>query len=236
MRDRLFMIVLVLLAAGVFAGLASFLSWQQTRALAAVDEPPPADAAAAPAAAPRPLADTARLIRDLKLVTVEIRTTVDSQRTDQSWRGDVHATVSAPVRLLYGCDLSAVVADADSSAAAWLRPNLLTGGYTLRVPRPERIAAEIDGQAQHTDVRVGWGRFRDLAGEYHLGQARAGLHEAARRLEPTPAQRRQIEQMTREQLVALVRAISGESRITVEFFDPPGDHLANAPAPEPEDR
>lgn len=235
MRDRPFLLVLVMLAAGVFAGLASFLTWQQACALAAIDEPPPADADP-PTVAPRPLADTARLIRDLKLVTVEIRTTVDSRHTDQSWRGDVQATVSAPVRLLYGCDLSAVVADADSSSAAWLRPNLLTGGYVLRVPRPERIAAEIDGRAQHTDVRVGWARFRDLAGEYHLGQARAGLHEAARRIEPTAAQREQIERMTREQLTALLRALTGESRITIEFFDPPGDRLANAPAHEPEAR
>ena len=104
------------------------------------------------------------------------------------------------------------------------------------MPRPERIAAEIDGQAQHTDVRVGWARFRALAGEYPLGQARAGLHEATRRLDPTADQREQIERLTRDQLTALVRALTGESRITVEFFDPAGDHLAGAPAPEPEAR
>lgn len=237
MRDRVFMAVLVLLAMGVFAGLTSYLSWQQTRAMSGLDDAA-LDATDAAPPPQRSLADTARLIRDLKLITVEIRSTVDSQRIDESWRGDVKATVSAPVRLLYGCDLSGVITDAETSGGAWLRPNLLTGGYTLRVPRPQRIAAEIDGQAEHTNVHVGWARFRDLAGEYHLGQARTGLHDAARRTEPTPAQHEQIEQLTREQLTALVRALSGESHVSVEFFDGAGDRVAGAPSPaaEPEDR
>jgi hypothetical protein len=152
---------------------------------------------------------------------VEVQTRVPSSRLDDSWRGDVRASVDAPVRLLYGCDLSEVV-DGTASSGAELRANVLTEGFTLRVPRPERLAVEIDGTSQRSDVEVGWGRFRDLSGEHQLGLARTGLYEQARRMMLTREQQRHVEEATREQLIALVRAFAagGEAvSVDVQFIE-----------------
>lgn len=186
---------------------------------------------------PLPIADIARSLRAMKLVTVEIQTSVRSRKLDESWRGDVAASVTAPARLLYGCDLSGVGDDSGSDRAASLRPNILTGGYTLRVPRPTRIAAEIAGDQERHDVSVGWGRFRDLGGEYQLGLARAALYEQARLLQLSDQQRAEVEKTTREQLTALVRgfAAAGDPvAVNIEFFDQPVENggengLADAP-------
>lgn len=234
MRERVYLVVLVVLAAAMFGGLAGFLTLQQRAALArGAEAVGDQDSLAGAAPAMRPIEDVARLVCNLKLVTVELITLVDSSKLDQSWRGDVRASVRAPVRMLYGCDLSGVVgsiADVGAGPGAWLRPNLLTGGYTLRVPRPERLAAEINGSDEKTEVRVGWGRFRDVAGEYQLGLARAGLHDAVQRLTTTPEQQRQIEELTRGQLTALVQAIAGEDQaVSIEFFDVAPDHVAGTP-------
>jgi hypothetical protein len=173
---------------------------------------------------------------------VEIQTLVRSDAADQSWRGDVLASVVAPARLFYGCDLSGVVSEDQSPGGAGLRPNLLGGGYTLRVPRPTRLAAEVYGEAERTSVDVGWGRFRDLAGERQLGLARAALQAQARRVPLTPEQREQVEALTRQQLTTLVRGFAGSMgdagaiRVEVEFFDPEtpgGGTVAGAEGPEP---
>ncbi len=59
------------------------------------------------AAAPgRDAAQLAGLARTLRLVTVEIDTSVSATAGDESWRGDVTAKLTAPVRLYYGTDLS----------------------------------------------------------------------------------------------------------------------------------
>lgn len=179
--------------------------------------------------------ELARLIRAMKLVTVEIQTTVRSEVSDSSWRGDVAATVAAPARLLYGCDLSTLGADEDTAGrGAWLRPNLLSGGYTVRVPRPRRIASEVYGELERTNVSVGWGRFRDLAGEQQLGLARAALQQQARKMPLTPEQREEMERTTREQLGALVRGFAGavgggrDVAVAVEFYEP--EEVADAKA------
>lgn len=240
MRDRLYPVTVVALAVAMFAGLRLYLRAAQTAALAAASAP---DDAPKPARAPtRPVAHVAELLRSLKLVTVEVRTSVESSRLDESWRGDVRVNITAPVRLYYGCDLSGVVGDVPAStgrrdrpAEASLRPNILNDGYTLRVPRPVRLAAEVVGDDQQTSVQVGWGRFRDLAGEYQLGLARSGLYSEAHALRLTPEQQRDVEQATRQQLVGLVRAFAAGGEpvpVDVVFVDPPaGDGpYASAPA------
>ncbi|MCC6321282.1 MAG: hypothetical protein IT438_07590 [Phycisphaerales bacterium] len=171
-------------------------------------------------ARPVPTADVARALRTLKIVTVDLHTVVESSRLDPSWRGDVSATVSAPARLLYGCDLSRI--SETPSDGTGLRRNALTGEYTLTVPRPVRIATEVEGDRETHDVSVGWGRFRDLSGEFQLGLARAALHHQARLMRLTPAQQREIETITREQLTTLVRgfALAGDDlSVRVEFTD-----------------
>jgi hypothetical protein len=159
----------------------------------------------------------AATLKDLRLVTVRIDHQVTATATTDSWRGDVQATVSAVATSLFGVDLSGL-----SEGDVWT--NMLTGTLHVRVPAPERIATEIQTAAaeQSTKVEVGWGRLRDVAGEYYLGQARARLHEAARAQLLSNEQRSQVEALSREQLSRLVRALGsledGEM-VDIEFVE-----------------
>ncbi len=235
MRDRSYLVMVVVLAVAMFAGLRMYLGIETASALAAAsDGARPGDAGSAAGHAPRTIPRVAELLRQLKLVTVEVRADVESSRLDESWRGDVHASVTAPVRLYYGCDLSGVLGDGRAALGASLSRNILNDGYTLRVPRPVRLAAEVVGDDQQTSVQVGWGRFRDLAGEYQLGLARTGLYQEARALRLSPEQRRTVEQTTRDQLVALVRAFAAGGDpvpVDVVFVDAPVRDSPYASAP-----
>lgn len=172
----------------------------------------------APSLQPALLAAT---LRDLRLVTVRIDHTVVAQAGIESWRGDVRAEVSGNATSLYGVDLS-LLKEGDIEIHA------LTGEVTVRVPAPARIATEISTPAAQlsSQVQVGWGRLRDVAGEYYLGVARSRLHEAAREQALSPEQREQVRSLSREQVGRLVSAIvnashrSGSDRqVHVEFIE-----------------
>lgn len=215
MTDRRFYAMAVLLSAGV--GGAVMLQMRRSENLVAVINP-----AVEPAVEPeRQIPDLARVLRALKVVTVEIDTGVSSTSHDESWRGDVRATVVAPARFYYGVDLAGL-----TSADVWKNP--LTGAWTLRVPNPERIAVEVGGGEEKHTVRVGGTRLRDVAGEYHLGLARVSLFEQARRMTLTPDDRERLRTITREQLTRLTRAILGaDADVHIEFAD--GDTHASVP-------
>lgn len=152
-------------------------------------------------------------IRKLKLVTVELASHVNAESTDESWRGDVHARVDAPVKLHFGTDLSRLKAES-------LRSSTLGNSWVVTVPAPERVATEVFGEREQTDVRVGWMRSRSMAGEKHLGLARKDLYEAARHLRLSEEDSQRVRAQTREQVGTLVRSIVGEwSSVTVRFED-----------------
>lgn len=217
----------LLLAATVGVPLALWLRAEQRRAVAAFTNldatEQSADAGASAADQPRALPSPALVVstlRQLKLVTVRLDSAVASQVEDESWRGDVSARVTATATTLYGVDLSAL----NDSA---LRYNPLSATYTITLPAPQRIATEIITGAddQRAEVVVGWGRLRDVAGEYYLGLARARLHETARDQALSPDQRALVERLSREQVAALLTALLETDRpIVVEF----------TPEPEPE--
>ena len=87
--------LIMLGVAGIVAGAVSVRMWALQRA--ALDEVAtlvPEQGVVA--------TDTARVLgsnRTLKLVTVELATHVNAESVDESWRGDVHAKVDAPVKL-----------------------------------------------------------------------------------------------------------------------------------------
>jgi hypothetical protein len=167
--------------------------------------------AEADARQPTQIPRVAQTLRALKLVTVEIRASVESASADESWRGDVHASVRAPVTLYYGVDLSGLSAEA-------IRRDALTGTISITVPRPIRIATEVLGSDELSSVEVSGTRFRDVAGEYHLGLARTGLYERARRMALSEVDRRHLDEATRAQIAGLVRALTGaDARVNVEF-------------------
>ncbi|MDX2131901.1 MAG: DUF4230 domain-containing protein [Planctomycetota bacterium] len=158
--------------------------------------------AQAPVAPPSPApADVARAMRAMKLVTVEIDTTVSVRRGDTSWRGDVAASVEVPVRLAYGTDLSGLAGDAVGVS--------VFDGLVVRIPPPQRVATEVFPERERTEVETGWLRMRSRAGEYYLGLARRDAAQAAREMTLRPEDQARVERVTVEQVTALVKSIVG---------------------------
>lgn len=198
-------------AALVFVGLAAYLRVVEHGAL-------PGGAASGedgvnPGAALPPIT-VDRLVHAAKLVTVELDAAVTSEATDESWRGDVDAQVTVPVRYSYGVDLSGL----EPGDIAYTR---LLNAYRLRVPAPKRLSIEIRPDAElSSSVELGWARFRSRAGEHYLNVARRGLYTAAAKHRLDDQQREFVERATREQLEALVRAIAGpDVGVTVTFSE-----------------
>ena len=198
-------------------GLTLFLRWQDADTL----RPARAD----PLASPTPnlwpglqdlSAATIAQVKAMRLITSEVRTSVTSTSGDVSMMGDVTATVTAPVRLLYGCDLSTL-----ESAALTFSP--IHDVYLLRVNPPARLAAEVQTPFEQAEVKTGWMRNRATEGEYHLGLARRDLMLRAQELTPDADQRLTLREDARTQIVALVRKIVGErAGVTVRFTDESG--------------
>ncbi|MBN8645296.1 MAG: hypothetical protein J0L61_08685 [Planctomycetes bacterium] len=192
------------LALAVFVGTAGLL-WSQQRAVlraALVDD------RLAASGAPRPEINVHRAVTMASLITVALDTSVTAQSADSSWRGDVSASVSAPVRVYFGTDLS----NLEESA---VRVDPFGGAMVVMVPRPRRLATEVLGESERSEVNVGWARLRSVAGEYRLGLARKGLYQAAREMTLTPADAELVQRATRDRVEALVKAVAGE-RTAVE--------------------
>lgn len=202
-----------LIAAG--AGAVFVSVWLMLRALERRAAFVGVDAALTPEGQLRPIAEVAASIASLKLVTVEVYTSATSLSADPSWRGEAYAEVTAPVRLLYGCDLSNLSADR-------LAYSPTTSTYIIRIPPPERIASEVFGMDESAQVRVGWGRLRSRAGEYQLGLARKGLREAAERVMLSPEDAEYVRRTTLDQVRSLARKIVGPAPKIVVRFDEVG--------------
>ncbi|MEX2217346.1 MAG: hypothetical protein WD749_01185 [Phycisphaerales bacterium] len=193
------------LAGAVFGGLLLYMRAVERGAIRSVliDD----------AEAARPVAGVAQSIRAMKLVTVEVNTSVTSDSADDSWRGLVQAKVTAPVRLLYGADLSRL-----SASSVAFSP--LEKSWLVRIPRPQRIATEVCTDSEQVEVEVGWMRLRSRAGEYYLGLARRDLSALAREIRLSDEDARFVHATTREQVEALLRKLIGsEARVRVEFDD-----------------
>ncbi len=166
-----------------------------------------------PAGKVRPLAEVTRAIQELKLVTVEVDSKVTAETGHDSWRGDVAAKVEAPVKLLYGADLSKMRVGA-------LTFSPVSGGLLIRIPRPERIAAEVCGDSENIDVTLGWLRLRSRAGEYYVGLARHDLYQRARELTLSEQDAAFVRKATREQTETLVKQIVGaRTPVSVVYED-----------------
>ncbi len=210
---RRHILIAVVAGASVFGAGAWWVRREQARAVGALVE------ASRPEPAPAPLEDVARAVRSLKLVTVEIDTVVTVERGDESWRGDVSAKVRVPVKLMYGTDLAAM----KTTDVTFTRLLGARGAYVVRVPSPTRIATEVMGEKEETDVRTGWLRTRSRAGEYYLGRARRDAPLAAREMELLPEDAARVRRVTQEQVAALIRSVVGpgpEVRVVVEGGDP----------------
>jgi hypothetical protein len=215
-----FAVVLAALAGLVFLGLTAFMRSLERRALGnpAIREQLTADGRA------RPLAEVARTIAKLHLVTAEVHTTVATTIAHENWRGVAAANVQAPARLLYGVDVSKVDVRSIGFSPA-------TSTYLVRIPPPMRIATEVCGGDEVFDVHVGWARLRSRAGEYYLGLARRDLYDRALEMTLSPEDARTVRETTRGQVEQAVRTlVGGAAAVTVEFDEDAGaDRQAGAP-------
>lgn len=176
--------------------------------------------------AQRPVAEVASALRSLKLVAVEIDTSVTVEKSDFSWRGDVSARVTVPVRISFGTDLTAIsVTSISHSTLLGAGPQGgPSTGYVVRVPRPTRIATEVFSEQEKAEVEAGGLRLRSRAGEYYLGLARRDTGPAAKELVLLPQDAARVEEVTKEQVEKLVRTITGEATpVRVIFEEPAGD-------------
>lgn len=218
---RWFFVAILLAAAGVFVALLAYMRQMEARATRGVADP----LLTGPASNLAQTARVAESVRALQLVTLRITTRVTAESADSSWRGDASAIVEAPVRLHYGTDLSSL----DDRAISF---SPLRNQCVVRVPPPSRIATEVMGANEETEVRVGWLRFKSQAGEKHLGQARVQLYERAQDLRLLPLDAQSVREQTRSQVAKLIRGIVGDEIDVLVRFDDEAPGLTFADPPQ----
>ncbi len=200
----------LLFGGAIFAGLAVMLHTQQEEVLSTTQLESHLDEEGQL----RPLAEVVETTRALKLVTVIVNSRVRTKVKDERWRGSASAVVEAPVRYVYGVDLSGLDPDA-------IRMGKVLGMYEITIPRPTRIAAEVDGSHPVEElVEVTGTRLKTVSGEYYLGLARKEIFDKARKSDLPEETMNEIYTTTREQVETLVRRFVGPTaQVRVKFKD-----------------
>jgi hypothetical protein len=163
----------------------------------------------------RPLADVMQATRALKLVTVMVTSRVRARVQDEQWRGNVSAVVEAPVRYVYGVDLSQLRDDS-------FRVGPALGIYEISIPPPERLAVEVDGSHPIDEiVDVSGTRLRSRAGEYYLGLARRAIYEEARNQVLPEQTMNDVRATTREQVESVVRLFASPRAVVHVRYQSP---------------
>lgn len=159
-------------------------------------------------------ADVAASLRVMKLITVQINTSVRVERKVESMLlGDANVAVQTPVVVSYGTDLSALADDGVRLETAGNRTII-----RVTIPRPTRQAVEVFADAQATTVNRSWRRFVWWSGDDQVNAAKAQIPLEARALELLPTDRAKVEADTREQVRRLVQAIAGSrGEVIVDF-------------------
>ncbi|HLP85836.1 MAG TPA: DUF4230 domain-containing protein [Phycisphaerales bacterium] len=159
-------------------------------------------------------ADVAKSVRTLKLITVQVPTSVRVEtKVESMLLGDASVAVQTPVVVSYGIDLTNL-ADTGVRVEDVGERTIIR----VKVPKPQRQAVEIFAESQQTSVQKGWRRYVWWTGEEELTQAKAQVPIEARALELLPKDREKIEADSREQVRRLVQAIVGSrGDVEVEF-------------------
>lgn len=159
----------------------------------------------------RPLAEVIELTRSLKLITVEVTSTVPATAAYSNWRGTVQAEVVVPVRYGYGVDLAKLERGHFLREAAARR-------YIVRIPRPERLYVEVDTSSPvHEEVQVSFLQFRRTGGEYFLGEARKQVSSEACRQALPPEVLQRVEDETLEHVREAIRRLLSDAAVSVEY-------------------
>ncbi len=209
-------ILLTVALLGTVALLALGISAYESH-LANLEADRAADAAAAAEARARGLpqfAEIQRAFNVMQLITVVLETKVTSTSADESWRGDVIASVQSRARLLYGVDLAAATLERDSVG--------ILDRLTIRLAQPRKLASELIGSSAPGDeapeVELGWLRFRTRAGEYHVGEARRMLPQAVALMKLSTRDSEMVREQTADRVRSLARMfVAPQVLIRVEF-------------------
>jgi hypothetical protein len=212
------LLLIVALLGGVVL-LALAISAYESR-WAALEAQRAEDAAAAAAARSKGLpqiAEIQRAFEVMQLITMVLETKVTSTSADESWRGDVKATVQSRARLLYGVDLAAAKLEHDTVG--------VLDRLTIRIAPPRKLASELVGTPAAgedvPEVELGWLRFRTRAGEYHVGEARRLLPQAVALMKLSTKDAEMVREQTAERVRELTRMFVGpEVLVRVEFEEP----------------
>lgn len=158
----------------------------------------------------------AEMVQALQLVTIEVHGTATAEICSQNWRGAGRARVTAPVRYLYGVELSGLT-ESDVQLGAVLDRVVIT------VPPPQRLAVEVDVTSPVEAVDVTGLRLRSRVGEHLLGQARLAVHAEARRADLTPEQVAAVTAQSAQRIAELVTKLLGGNRLVdVQFTSAQG--------------
>jgi len=176
-------------------------------------DPTPAPQPGSQPAAPH-TAQVLRIARELNLITASIDSTVTTTKIDESWRGNASATIKAPVKYLFGVDLSQM----DDHSLTY---NPLTRIQTLTIPPPSLLAIEVDGGHLISEqINVSGLRFKKLSGAEQLNLAQKSLYDAARRQTLSQTNLDQIRLATRTQVESSLAPFLGASAtLRVKFSD-----------------
>jgi hypothetical protein len=149
--------------------------------------------------------------RSMKLVTTVVDSTVVSKAVDERWRGTASAEVAAPVKYHYGVDLAKI----DADAAGW---DVIGQRFTLKIPRPELVATEVDAAHPVSEKVEATGlRMKSMSGEKQLNKATKALFEQAK-LQELPADvRGRIEGQAAEQVQRAFDSAVGANRVVVRY-------------------
>lgn len=159
-------------------------------------------------------ADVAARLRVMKLITVQITTSVRVEKKVESMLlGDATVAVQTPVVVSYGTDLSSLAEDGVRIDKQGERAII-----RVRVPQPARMAVEVFADAQQTTINKSWRRFVWWSADDEVNAAKAQIPLEARALELLPTDRAKVEEDTRQQLSRLIEAITGfDADVIVEF-------------------
>jgi len=212
LRGTLLAVALLSIVAILALGISAYESH-----LANIEADRAADAAAAADARARglpQLAEIQRAFNVMQFITVVLETKVSSASSDESWRGDVKASVQSRARLLYGVDLAAATLERDTVG--------ILDRLTIRLAQPQKLASELVGTPnpgeETPEVELGWLRFRTRAGEYHVGEARRLLPQAIALMKLSTRDSEMVREQTADRVRSLARMfVTPEVLIRVKF-------------------
>lgn len=166
----------------------------------------------------RRVAQVRSAVAALKLITVEIDTTVQVSRGDENWRGSIQATVEVPVRLRYGVNLAQVGPNDVVHSALGGGP---AGLLVITLPQPSLLGTEVFTEQERTSITSKGIRFKSMSGEHFLGLARRDAAAAARGLLLRAEDAARVRDITVTQVRELVRRFFGNDIEAEIRFAPP---------------